>query len=63
MIMTEKVKFYFFKSNALQDKIDEQIFELYSSFASIRIKKVTCFTSTKLILLLYYGMKEKSADF
>ena len=35
MIMTEKVKFYSDKSNALQDKIDEQIFELYSSFASI----------------------------
>ena len=41
MIMTEKVKFYSDKSNALQDKIDEQIFELYSSFASIRIKKLS----------------------
>ncbi len=48
MIMTEKVKFYFFKSSALQDKIDEQIFELYSSFASIRIKKGHMFHKYKI---------------
>ena len=54
MIMTEKVKFYFFKLNALQDKIDEQIFELYSSFASIRIKKGHMFHKYKISITIVF---------